>query len=890
LVDSGDLDHAEAETAVEEARSLEEALAPDLPAGKKLGEFRLVREIGRGGMGIVYEAEQESLGRRVALKVLPAGAALDERLAIRFLREARAAGRLRHPGIVPVYTSGRAEGVLYFAMELIEGRTLAAVIADGALAPTEAARIAAEVARALEHAHAQGLVHRDVKPENILLSREGRARVADFGLVLEASAACLTLSRHALGTPSFIAPEQARGESVDARSDIYSLGAVLYAMLAGVAPYAGDVPSMVLARVLTERPRSLLGVRPGLPPHLVTICERAMAREPAGRYASAGGMAEALERLLERGAVSVETPENVPERPAKRRMAAVAVTAVIVGVLGLLGVSWWNRLEPRAPVGAAFTAKFLPVLQSPGRKAHPSLSADGSWLAYASDVDGDWDVYLLKLPGETPVNLTEDSPENDLSPALAPDGRMIAFQSARPSPAIYVMELPSRKLRRLTERSASDLAWSSDGREILYTDRLAGRPGPSAAPSKLFAVDLASGRSRPLTGIYGAQPQSPSGSGWVAFVSQGEGESDVWTIPRDGGEAAHVTDDDALEWSPVGSAAGTEIYFGSDRDGTLGLFRIDVDRMSGRPTGAPVPVSSAIFPAPFYLASGGIDDAFLTLIGTRHDGRLHRLVLSEAPEASVEGVVALPGRFLAADSPHLSPDGRTLAFTAVTSQEDLAIAGAEGSEPRLLTQDPFRDRAPRWSPDGSRIAFHSDRSGNMEIWTIRPDGSDLVRRTATRGDATHPVWSPDGTRLAFTVHGQGAFLARADGTPDDGAPEPIAPPEDGASPFEPSSWASDGRLLAGTARGVVVYSLAERRYRRLTDHGGSPVWLDDRRLLFTTEREIHLLDSRSGDSRVLFSFLPARLAPSVCAAPDARSLYASLVASDEEVWRVQLRD
>ena len=206
LVDGGDLDAQDAVKAAEEARALEASLAPDLPGESRLGEFRLVREIGRGGMGIVYEAEQEPLGRRVALKVLPAGAALDERLSIRFLKEARAAARLDHPGIVHVFTSGRAQGVLYFAMELIEGRSLAELVAGGPMKPDAAARIAAEVARALDHAHRSGLVHRDVKPENILLGPDGRARITDFGLVHEASAASFTLSHHVLGTPAFIAP------------------------------------------------------------------------------------------------------------------------------------------------------------------------------------------------------------------------------------------------------------------------------------------------------------------------------------------------------------------------------------------------------------------------------------------------------------------------------------------------------------------------------------------------------------------------------------------------------------------------------------------------------------------------------------------------------------
>lgn len=890
LIDSGEVPREEAEQAAEEAHSLDEALAPELPAGKKLGEFRLIREIGRGGMGIVYEAHQESLGRRVALKVLPAGAALDERLAVRFLREARAAGRLRHPGIVPVYTSGRADGVLYFAMELIEGRSLAEAISLGPMAPQDAARIAAEVARALEFAHAAGLVHRDVKPENILLSSDGRARVADFGLVHETSAGSFTLSRHVLGTPAFIAPEQARGESVDSRTDVYGLGAVLYSMLAGSAPYAGDVPSLVLARVLSEDPRDLVSLRPELPRVLVAICQRAMARDPGERYASAAALAEDLDRFLEGSPALEHASERVARSLLKKGIVRAAAAVVAVGALLAVGLILQKRLEAPALVGTSSPPELHLIHQSPGRKTSPALSPDGRWLAYASEAHGEPDIYLLDLAGGDPVNLTADLPLGHGYPAVSPDGRAIAFASVGKPHHVFFMELPSRKLRKLIERAAAGLTWSSDGREMFFTDRQDDIPGMSAAASKLWAIEVSSGRCRPLTGMYAGQPRSSPKSGRIAFVSQGGGQTDLWTMPETGGDAIRVTDDTALEWSPVWSAAGTAIYFGSDRDGARGLFRVSVDKTSGRPLGEPVRASTAVFAAPFYLASGGGEGHPMALISLKTDGRLHRLTLDPATHESVSAITVLPDRFLAADSPQVSPDGRWLAYMAVTSQEDLAIDRTDGSEPRLLTQDPFRDRAPRFSPDGSRIAFQSDRSGNMEIWTIRIDGSDLERRTLTQGDATLPVWSPDGTRLAYTVEDRGAFIAGAADGPRDHTPEALPLPSYGGGPFEPSAWSPNGRMLAGSARGIVLYSLGDGRYRRLTDAGSRPVWLDNRRLLYTAERELRLFDTRTGDSRTLFSSAPGGLSTHLGPSRDGRSIYVSLTASPEEIWRIDLKE
>jgi Tol biopolymer transport system component len=605
-----------------------------------------------------------------------------------------------------------------------------------------------------------------------------------------------------------------------------------------------------------------------------------MARSPAERYASAAAMADDLADFL----AAEHTDDAASPRPKPRVVMLAVAALVVVGALAGLGllVRGFGTEVSRAPApGVAFER----IVHGPGRKTSPSFSPDGRSLAYATDASGSWEIHLLELAGGVdPVSLTAAAPVGYQSPAFSPDGRSIAFVSLGRPGAIHVMDLAERTLRTVVERNASDLGWSADGREIFFTDSITDSPGTYAAKTKLYAVELASGRSRVLTGIAGSQLGASTAAGQIAFVAQGGGRTDIWTLSQAGGDAVRVTDDEALEWSPVLSAAGTEIFFGSDRDGAGRLFRVPIDS-SGRPSGEPVAVCDAVFPAPFYLASGGAGDPELALVSTKHAGRLHRLMLDPGPDASVERVVALPNRYMAASFPVLSPDGRSLAFTAVTSQEDLAVGGPEGLEPRLLTEDAFQDRAPRWSPDGSRIAFQSDRTGNMEIWTIRPDGSDLVRRTVTAGDATLPVWSPDGAQLAFTVTGQGGFL-----TAEGGVAEPLPAWEDGGGPFEPSSWSPDGRMLAGTAQGIVVYSLSDRSYRRLTDFGSAPAWLDERRLLFTTDREIHLLDPRTGASHLLFSFLPARVEPSVSVSADGRTVHVSLSASPEEIWRIALRE
>jgi hypothetical protein len=405
--------------AAAEARDLDRVLAPSLPKDAKLGEFRVVREIGRGGMGIVYEAVQEPLARRVALKVLPAALSIDERRALRFLREARAAARLYHPGIVPVHASGSADGMLFFAMELIEGESVADALARGVFPPERAAKIATEVARALAYAHDAGLVHRDIKPENILLGPDGRARVADFGLVQETLAGSLSLSQHVLGTPAYLAPEQALGGEVDARADVYATGAVLYTMLCGQPPYSGEIPSAVIGRLLHEDPSPLEQRRQDVPASLAAICRRAMARDPRERYASAAALADTLEAFLG------ESVTDSPRTPVASRRALEAWRPVVLVSAALAVLAAWlawsslggtrgprgESAEPPPSIAGAIPMKGEDCCSRPGEEGCETLDLDlGTGVddsarspAPIAPVQKDDDWWIVVDPNEDPV-------------------------------------------------------------------------------------------------------------------------------------------------------------------------------------------------------------------------------------------------------------------------------------------------------------------------------------------------------------------------------------------------------------------------------------------------------------------------------------------------------
>jgi serine/threonine-protein kinase len=376
---------------------------PQPPA--RIGRYEVEAELGRGMMGVVYQARDPELGRTVALKTVSlafaVGEADREAFNTRFLEEARIAARLSHPGIVVVHEVGRdpATDTLYIALEHLRGRTLAEMAGGGRALPwRDAVRIAARVARALEHAHAHGIVHRDIKPANIMVLETGEAKVLDFG-VAKAPASQLTATGQFFGTPAYMSPEQVGGGPLDGRSDVFSLGCVLYVALTGRRPFDGDSVPAILSKVLHARPEPPTRGTPGLPPALDGVIECAMAKDPRHRYPGAGVLAEDLEALLAgrpvragpeaASATAVSRPaeadaslelllEDVPPdaaaraRPAASRGGRTALLALGAAVLLAGGWLAWRR-PAAAPAGAGEPGETVAAAEADGGLRWPGL-------------------------------------------------------------------------------------------------------------------------------------------------------------------------------------------------------------------------------------------------------------------------------------------------------------------------------------------------------------------------------------------------------------------------------------------------------------------------------------------------------------------------------------
>ncbi|HYH45117.1 MAG TPA: protein kinase, partial [Thermoanaerobaculia bacterium] len=794
------------------------------PAGVTVGQFQVGEPLGGGGMGVVYKAEDTRLGRTVALKFLPPALSLDPEAKQRFLQEARAASALEHPNVCTIHEVGEtADGRLYLAMPCYDGETLRQRIARGPLPVAEAADIAEQIARGLGKAHRQGIVHRDVKPANLMVTADGVVKILDFGIAtLTGSAA--TPDAHA-GTPSYMSPEQARGEEVDARTDLWSLGVVLYEMLAGHRPFRGEHPQAVRYAHAHEEPPPLAEVRPEAPAELARIVSRLLAKQRDERYPDAAAVVADLRTL--RGETTAETVVRQVAAPPRRWLWA----AVVTGAAGLVALIVYLALRP--PSVEPIRADFTRLTDLDGSETFPSLSPGGDLFLYTKADGGDLDLFLRRVEGGEATNLTAGSPADDTQPSFSPDGRHIAFRSEREGGGLYVMSTTGGGVRRLAENGYNP-AWSPTGDALLYATEGVADPVVRRSNSQIWRVELATGASaQVMVDGDAVQPSwSPSG-GRIAYwgLPQGKARRVIWTAAADGSRPVQVTNDDFLNWNPVWSRDGRYLYYASDRTGSMNLWRVPIDERTGDLRGEPQAVT--VSSSPSALLSLSRDGRQIVYAADDRRSNLERVAFDAATARAAGAPVAITQGARLVRSGELSPDGKSLTFYASTPREDLFLIGADGSGQRQLTDDLFKDRHPRWSPDGQRILFYSNRSGKYEAWSVDVADGRLEQLSRIPDAAvTDPLWSPDGKRIACSLGSQRAVLL------DPALPlgkrlVGELPPLPGGEVFVPVSWSPDGRWLAGSVQrpgavplpGLVLHDLTTRGYRRLTAGGAEPVWL-----------------------------------------------------------------
>jgi Tol biopolymer transport system component len=792
------------ESATELMRSLMVSQpATDVPmalAGQTVSHYEILEMLGAGGMGVVYKAFDTKLHRLVALKFLPSHMCQDAELKRQLTEEARAASALDHPNIVVIHDIDDS-GDLFIAMTFHEGVTLREKIALG-LPVKESLQIARQIASGLAKAHEHSIVHRDIKPSNVIVAKDGIARIIDFGLAKSTDITALMEST-ARGTPLYMSPEQASGKAVDFRTDLWSLGAVLYEMLTGQRPFNGETQQQVLHAVVHNDPPGLLELRPDLPPEIEAIVSRALQKEPDSRYQSAAELVNDLSAAL----MALDAP-----RERARLRPAYAIPAVVFIFLAT-GVGLWFGRAGNQPA-----PRVVPLTTFAGLQVLPAFSPDGQQVAFMwnGEKQDNWGLYVKSIDSATALLLSTPVASN-VGPSWSPDGRQIAFVRGGGRAGIYSISLRGGAEKKVTDFLAggATLSWSPDGRFLVaarFYDDIKTESGAGA----LFLIPTEGGEPKvlltPPGGRWYESPVvAPSGRA-LAFVSctgaKAQHACAISTVRLNGnrmpqGEPQQLAAVGqwfaGLGWTADSRSLVYGVYSGSTQSANnLHLWRIDAGRY-GLPARLDVASAGALYPA---ASLNGNRLAFSRMIS---DTDVWRLNLGESPQpflvssmadgqaqfspdgkhiafvsgrgmdgeriwlSNVDGtsVVKLTGDARSEDhgSPRWSPDGRWIAFDAFSMEGRtvVKIVDATSGEPRQMIGSLANDGAPSWSRDGKWIYFRSDRTGRSEVWRMPAQGGAAEQITRAGGNVA--LESPDGRALYYTkTGGDGPVFGRSFGS------------------------------------------------------------------------------------------------------------------------------
>ncbi len=724
--------------------------------GCTLGHYQILSAIGAGAMGEVYLAHDSRLDRDVALKVLPSQFTRDAGRVARFQREAKAASALNHPNIMAIYDIGEIGETWFIAAEFIEGVTVRERLKAGRMLVPEAIGIAIQCAVALEAAHQAGILHRDIKPENIMVRRDGLVKVVDFGLariITEQTALPdATQAGTLLGTPRYMSPEQARGDKLDSRADIFSLGSVLYEMVAGRRAFAGETAAEVFAALLGPTPTLPSDCAKDIPQSVDSIILKALEKDRDVRYQAMQEFATDLQRFNQQcQQASVTRTQSVHWlRPRRMRLIVSAAALVLIAVLG-----WYSLRVPRTSsrIDSA-SLSVVPLTSFQGFKDFGALSPDGTRIAFSwNGGEGgnsgkmDRSIYIKTIGPDDPVRLSSGI-QDDILPAWSPDGRNVAFCRAiipvtdAHRSEIFVVPAAGGRERKIAE-GRQGVSWSPDGRTLAIADK----------PDRSGGIVLISLRTLERHQITSPRPYaddlpvfSPNGR-WIAFTRDfGYSAREIYVVPAVGGSSKRLTFDREPTYGAAWTADSREIVFASNRGvGGESLWRVAAD--GGSPRRLSPTLEGGFYPS--------IAGKRLVYTQASMDTNI------DAYEGAGFGAGSVPGRFGSAktlihssrrdDSPSISPDAKRIVFVSRrTGNEEIWTLSLSERHFKQLTS--FRGPGtgtPRWSPDGRWIAFDSLASGNPDIYVIDAAGGAPRRLTTGPSGNFMPSWSPDGKWLYF---------------------------------------------------------------------------------------------------------------------------------------------
>ena len=811
-----------------------------LATGTRLGGYEILAPLGAGGMGEVYRARDAKLNRDVAIKILPAALAADPDAQARFQREARAVAALSHPNILGIFDLGVDGGTPYAVTELLEGGTMRERLADGVVSPRKAIEYAVQIATGLAAAHERGITHRDLKPENVFLTHDGRVKILDFGLAkigtgdpLAAGASMeatfhVTSPGTVLGTVGYMSPEQVRGRPVDHRSDIFSLGAVLFEMLAGERAFAGESAVEAMNAILKEDPPELTRTKTPLPLALDRIVRRCLEKNPDERFQSARDLAFALDAIAGTMGSGAVAPVTAPAHRGRISLspAAIVVAVAVVFALGAFGDGWLRSRFRGSSVAEADVTRFTiaaPEAVTISPYSRPAVSPDGRFVAFVGRQSGERDRIWLRSLNTLAARVVGGT-ENAAAPFWSPDGSSIAFYADGKLKKARVAGGPPETLCDAeTLGEALGGAWNREG-IILFSTSLS---------SGLRRVSAAGGESTLVT-----QPDRSSGETahlWPQFLP--DGRHFLYTVVTAGSDrrvaflgALDSTDRRRLTEVRSNIAYASDGFVLFMRLGSLMAQRFDLRALELR--GDPVSISDEVRN---YNASFGVAGGTLVYLSAT---RSTTLAWFDRSGKQIRAIAAT-GEY---GWPALSPDGRRLAIDRVdldTGSPDIWLIDDERGVNTRLTFDPGDESDVVWAPDGRRVAFAHDNGRALHEVTLgAASGGRTVLQFAPQNDQVYPTdWSADDRFLAYAGYGPTAtadiwLLPLAAGA------KPIAFAvtkfNEHQARFSPDShWLAYASDQSG---GPEVYVQAmppdQTRWQISTGGGAQPMWRSDGKELF----------------------------------------------------------
>jgi Tol biopolymer transport system component len=810
--------------------------------GTRLGPYEILSAIGAGGMGEVYRARDTRLDRTVAIKVLPTHLADRSELRERFDREAKTIASLNHPHICTLYDIGHQDGIDYLVMEYLEGETLAQRLQKGALPLEQVLQNAIEISDALDKAHRKGVTHRDLKPGNIMLTKSG-TKLLDFGLAklrqeatpvdvplsdLPTAKDPLTAQGMLLGTLQYMAPEQLEGKEVDARTDIFAFGAVVYEMATGKRAFDGKTQASVIGAILKDDLPPISSLQPMTPPALDRIVKRCLSKEPDERCQSAKDLTDELKWIVEGGSqvalVSSAAPKGI--RTLGRRELVLSAGALLLVAI-ITGLAVWNLKPAPAPSQQPVTRTTIslpPGQQLAGLENGPAvaLSPDGSLLVYVATQAGIQQLYLRALDSMEAKPIAET--EGAVCPFFSPDGQWLGFFVGGKLKKVSVGGGAAITLSDAPQPLGAD--WGSQGM-IGFAPR---------ADGALLQVPDSGGPTRPLT----RPEKSENSHRWPDFLPSGNGVLFAASPnPNSWNNASIVVQSVGTGDRRVLFQGGTNPRYAPSRHlvyaqgGSLMAVPFDTKRLAV--TGAAVPVVEGVQQSAFSGATqysfsgsgslvyvpGGVQSAQSRLVWVTRNG-------TEQPLA------ALPRSYL---GPRLSPDGRRIAVAIQEQETQIWQYDLSRDTLTRLTFEGNNNLVPAWTPDGKRIAFISNKEGPQNLFWRLADGSGGLERLTTSENTNVPhSWSPDGQLLAYVevnpTTGYDIWVLRM----SDRKAQPFL-----RTPFNESvpRFSPDGRWLAyisnesGRAEIYVQpYPGPGGKWQISTEGGTEPVWNRNGRELF----------------------------------------------------------